>query len=165
MTNLLVIGIVAMPKPPTPSLHPTCTCKQSSIPHQPLCMSKRLVRALRIPRLLLRVRVKRHLIAFMPNKRTGNSLISTSSLLHRYSQAPPAAIIPIPLTLGLSIPEPALIAAMMWVALARTTAYAKQPEERSSPGKDYTQPHDNHRFASELNVDIVRIQQRAQRSQ
>jgi hypothetical protein len=105
--------------------------------------------------LLLRIITQGHSVTLMTHKWTPNSFVSTTRLLHRYS--PATAIVSVTLTLWLGGPEPTLVAAVVWVAAAGAATNAEEPEERSRPREDDTEPHDDHCFTTELELNAVRV--------
>lgn len=109
-----------------------------------------------------RVLLQGHLILRMPapNEWTPHPLIPASGLLD--PQTPPSPGEPVTLSLGLRVPQPALVALVVGVTAAAAAAHAEHPEERRGPGEDDAEPDGDEGAAAEGEVDVIGVEQAAQ---
>lgn len=128
-----VIGLHSSGKP-TKHHRYALTSSDHKFRPKPFTFSSRMpiwfIRPLRKSRLLLRVIMEWHTIPMW----TSHPLIPTTSPLDL--QRPSAVVLPVAHALGLCIPKPAFIAAVMRVTAARAAADAEEPEERCRPRED-----------------------------
>lgn len=102
---------------------------------------------------LCRVLLQRHVVTILTCVRRSNALVSTTSLLNL--EAALRAVVSISLTLGLSVPESALVAAVVWVAAAGAAAGGEEPEERGAPRESHAEPADSQSVMAEFELDAV----------